>query len=868
MKIPRKYIKSSEEQVIACPAMTDCLAKTWQQANGSALAGRNVFTHCLIVGMVARSLLKRLPAWMVSRHFPKGSALTAALHDIGKISPTFQRKVYKNFSTIYPEVWELIEQADRFKIEENKSWGGHAGVSQSTAYYLQSGQFIPEILGQHHGFSPNLGGRQAIAEDFGGKPWLELRIKLVEELKSAFKEDFPSVKDSNQAKLLAGLTTVSDWVGSGSLFDDPKEDWEDKIEQALDYAGFISPSIQKSLSFEQVFGFHPHEAQEKLIEIADKPGVFILEAPMGLGKTEAALYAAYKLLEQGRATGIYFALPTQLTSEKIHERVQTFLQTILTPESLHAYPTLLHGQAWLKQVETEMGVEANPGGAWFNQGKRGILSPFAVGTIDQALMAVLNVKHGFVRTFGLAGKVVILDEVHTYDAYTGTIMDELIDALRKVDCTVIILSATLTQKRRSKLIKAQVYSADYPLITGVDSDSKLLKEVPVSSNTTQTVTVHIEGSSDRAFEKALLKAEQGQQVLWIENTVAEAQEMYLRFNARSQGLGVQAGLVHSRFTQIHRQQNEDKWVTAFGKEGWKDRNLLGRILIGTQVLEQSLDIDADFLVSKLAPTDMLLQRFGRLWRHKNPNRNLTAKQEAWIITPQLELAIKDPVKHLGNSAKVYAPYVLCRTLEVWQSLEKITLPTDIRSLIEATYQNRHEDGAMAKHLFEVERQREKLHSFALMGLSTVGQVRPDEQVKTRYSEQETVEVLPLKSIQFDYIEDSFLGTKVTLLDGNTYFMPHNGRALGHNSWRKLAAIISQNTVKVADYTAPNSILKARLSWLKDYIYLGSPEAEFSNVRVAIVQDDEQLGVVFGNSQISDKYNLTYNDHIGYKAEKI
>ncbi|MEN3752597.1 DEAD/DEAH box helicase [Mangrovibacter sp. SLW1] len=200
------------------------------------------------------------------------------------------------------------------------------------------------------------------------------------------------------------------------------------------------------------------------IEQVVGPGVYILEAQMGMGKTEAALYAAYQLLSKGKATGIYFALPTQLTSNKIYDRFNTFLEQIVSAETPKR-SLLLHSNAWLQN--SEAGEEGSPGGSWFNQSKRGLLAPFAVGTIDQALMAVMNVKHGFVRAFGLAGKVVILDEVHSYDLYTGTILNELVAFLRQIDCTVIILSATLSQDRREALLQQTTTSTAYPLITAV-----------------------------------------------------------------------------------------------------------------------------------------------------------------------------------------------------------------------------------------------------------------------------------------------------------------------------------------------------------------------------------------------------------------
>ena len=126
---------------------------------------------------------------------------------------------------------------------------------------------------------------------------------------------------------------------------------------------------------------------------------------------------------------------------------------------------LLHGNAWLKQ--TQMGVESQPGGSWFEPTKHRILAPFGVGTIDQALMAVMNVKHGFVRTFGLAGKVVILDEVHSYDVYTGTLLNVLVCALRQLQCTVIILSATLSTDRRTELLGEAPTKHGYPQVSSI-----------------------------------------------------------------------------------------------------------------------------------------------------------------------------------------------------------------------------------------------------------------------------------------------------------------------------------------------------------------------------------------------------------------
>ena len=751
--------KSSESSDSSPVPLNRCLAKSRKTDEGAILPGRLVLSHCNIVGEVARAIMMRMPEWLCAELFPDGAELIAAAHDIGKVSPTFQKKIYSALSRKDDAVLSSLKA---YNAEAEKCWGGHGGVSQATAEARNVGQYIPEILGQHHGFSPNLTAYQAASETFGGKPWQVQRTELLAQLKQALNTDFPIVKNALQARVLAGLTTVSDWIGSGPLFEDPDGDWRLKIEQALDSAGFTQPRLKSGSSFFEVFGFAPKAAQIRLIEAADQPGVYVLEAPMGLGKTEAALYAAYQLLQKKLATGIYFALPTQLTSDKIHERVNAFLYQILEDDSAHKQALLVHGNAWLKQFE--MGEEGNPGGAWFAQGKRGILAPFAVGTVDQALMAVMNVKHGFVRTFGLAGKVVILDEVHSYDSFTGTILDALVTALRQLRCTVIILSATLTQERRTKLLGIMPQSnacppSPYPLITAQPKNGGFT-EISVERIPDVSVAIAHRFESD-AIEEVFRRAEEGQQILWIENTVKEAQDLYRKLAARTSGMEVKCGLLHSRFTKSHRAANEDAWVTCFGKGDAEARARQGRILVGTQVLEQSLDIDADFLVTRIAPTDMLLQRLGRLWRHAETRRPHAARRDAWILSPDLAEAIISPELAFGATAKIYAPYVLCRSLAVWQGINQVRLPSQIRELIEATYAAQEESEHMARHLHQVEVMRARLERLALHGLSKGGTTQPEEKAQTRHGDLESTEVFLIRAYQHD---PQRKGTWVTLLN--------------------------------------------------------------------------------------------------------
>jgi CRISPR-associated endonuclease/helicase Cas3 len=282
--------KKSAELPTAPLALAQCLAKSRKTADGQVLAGRLVLSHCQVVGEVARAMIARMPDWLRLGLFPPGSELIAAAHDIGKVSPTFQHKIYRALTTADTSVLTSLKKYDP---DTEKNWGGHGGVSQATTDALGVGKFIPEILGQHHGFSPNLSLYQAISGVFGGDAWNQQRLTLLTQLKDTLACDFPVVKTPLQARVLAGLTTVSDWIGSGSLFDDANNDSLARIEQALNAAGYIQPQIKLGLSFSDVFGFTPKDTQIKLIAAANQPGVYVLEAPMGLGKTEAALYAAY-----------------------------------------------------------------------------------------------------------------------------------------------------------------------------------------------------------------------------------------------------------------------------------------------------------------------------------------------------------------------------------------------------------------------------------------------------------------------------------------------------------------------------------------------------------------------------------------------
>src|SRR5690625_2585369 len=301
----------------------------------------------------------------------------------------------------------------------------------------------------------------------------------------------------------------------------------------------------------------------------------------------------------------------------------------------------------------------------------------------------------------------------------------------------------------------------------------------------------------------------------IENTVDEAQQRYLDIAARAFGVGIDCGLLHSRFTVEDRQRIEDKWVRLYGKDGHLqgERQQRGRILVGTQVLEQSLDIDADFLVSRFAPSDMILQRLGRLWRHQDIERNRYAHQEVWLLVPVLEIAQKDPYTSFGPTAYVYSPYVLCRSLEVWQNYEAVQLPNDIRQIIDKTYYERQEKDFMARWLHEliegnqIRKGQNALSQLARTTLTQVGPTQSEDKVQTRYSEIEHHEVLLLRNIFYDEQERA---GKLILMSGEVVTLPLNKSRMTRYEWRKLTASLMRQVVYVAPSVAPKKSSKMTL----------------------------------------------------------
>lgn len=719
------------------------LARFWAKTNADG-TWHPLVPHCLDVAAVALALLEREPrqtrerlaqalglTWDEARPW---LLLLIAAHDLGKACPGFQCK-WKNLTGLH---------AGR----NPDTHINHAYVSQVVlAAWLEQRQWPKELarlaadaVGCHHGSraSPELrfrledGGWQ-VRRALGGPDWDEARQQLLDTLAAVFRPTVAPAKDSltgPEFMLLAGLTSFADWIGSNTeWFKFAGEDavaepekWFDKrrhdAERALDAIGWLPRTALSATpqAFAEVFGFAPRPLQQAVADMLGRlagPSVLLIEAPMGEGKTEAAWFAHLELQRRFGHRGLYLALPTQATGNAMFERTLAFLNRQAGDRVLDMQ--LLHGGSLLNDNFQQLRLapvydEDDRKGArvraaeWFTHKKRALLSEYGVGTVDQALLPILPVRHHFVRLWGLANRVVVFDEIHAYDAYTGTLLIHLVRWLLALGSSVVLLSATLPPAIRRKLAECVSASlpereADYPRLSVFGGGS--VAQAHFAADPTRRQTVRIEPIGPGLDEMQVALAERlagGGMGLALVNTVQRAQELYalfpegepLHWGGEQVGKrlndGTEVYLFHARFPATLRMAREAAALALFGKPEEDAPARTGRrILIATQVAEQSLDLDFDLIASDLAPIDLLLQRAGRLWRHPRGSRPLA--QPVLLVAGLAGAAPCDFGRPLWWNA-VYAESTL---LQTWCLLredgrETITLPDDIDVLVRAVYE--------------------------------------------------------------------------------------------------------------------------------------------------------------------------------------
>ena len=659
--------------------------------------------------------------------------LVIACHDLGKACPVFQCK-WEGATELLSKCGLQIPPG----VEKNVN---HAFVGQVVLAALLEAMQWPEELaefaadgvGCHHGerASPTtLNDLEGNRKIMGDQSWAAARRDLFNALLEVFKpQTIPSKEKLTgpDFMLLSGLTSFVDWIGSNEAWfpygipvdcDDLNAWWTRRrkcAERSLDAIGWEPrcPLSPRTLHFEDIFHFVPRPLQQAVAKASQEvpsPCILLVEAPMGEGKTEAAFFAHLELQRRFGHRGLYVALPTKATGNAMFERTLKFLRCQGTDRSLDLQ--LLHGATLLNDVfqnvrfsgihDSETGGEIRAG-EWFTHKKRALLSEYGVGTVDQALLTILPVRHQFVRLWGLANRVVVFDEIHAYDAYTGTLLIHLLRWLVAMGSSVVLLSATLSPSFRrdlAKIVGAEMpeVEAEYPRLSiftpGLVNQSHFEADVVRR----QTIRLQRIAPDLPAIYSELGECPRGM-CLALLNTVQRAQELYRLFPdgepleregqrvGKRLSDGTEVFLFYARFPAERRQKREDEALAIFGlvdKEGKRNGR---KILIATQVAEQSLDLDFDLIVTDLAPIDLVLQRAGRLWRH---NRGLRPIFEPCLLVAGLA---GDEPPSFGKPLwweSVYREDLLLRTWCLLHTRRELTLPDEIDTLVQAVYEEQVE----------------------------------------------------------------------------------------------------------------------------------------------------------------------------------
>jgi CRISPR-associated endonuclease/helicase Cas3 len=543
---------------------------------------------------------------------------------------------------------------------------------------------------------------------------------------------------------LSGITVICDWLGSDSSHFPfisktmrISDYWESacfNAEKAFVAAGLENSTISNSLNMKVLF---PHfnkatPLQEfcDTVDLPDMPQCWILEDVTGAGKTEAALTLAGRIASTGLAEGLFVALPTMATSNAMYERMADCYRKFFSDDSLPSL-VLAHGAKHLSAafresclnyanfangaIEDFQDEESAVCSRWISDStKKAMLAEVGVGSLDQVLLSALPVRHQSLRWCGLVRKVLIIDEVHAYDEYMLKILQNVLKNLAASGGSVILLSATLPKSTREKLLGA-FYSGQggkasdiicentsFPLVSGLaieEGRECFCREEKVDTRDTveREVAVSFLHEDEKIYEIIQKTISAGKCICWIRNTVKDAFDSFEKLKNLNLTAEDRLHLFHSRFAMDDRLNIESDVLEKFGKKSDSDTRR-GRVLIATQVVEQSLDLDFDVLISDLAPVDYLIQRAGRLHRHLRDEKGnrveekkaalLRDKPMFYVYAPE---ANDDPEESWFSDFLPGAACVYEDTANLWmtqQLLMKnkiIKMPEQAREYIEGVY---------------------------------------------------------------------------------------------------------------------------------------------------------------------------------------
>lgn len=682
-------------------------------------------------------------------------ALLCGIHDVGKATPVFQMKDEQ--LAVHVEATGL--RIDRPRLSR-ASDGGHwlTGATLTRAATREAGwapaatDWVWPLVGGHHGripLPPVEDDSWALLGWTGGAgPWRELQWALLDHVvagcgyTSLAAAEPRSLPSRAEQLAIAGIVIMADWLASDDHYRGGDLDRAVSMELSRSRArrmwsgprlrgGWRIDSDSPAVTFSERFGFAPRPLQGMVQSAAqrmDAPGLIVVEAPMGEGKTEAALAAVEVLARRFGLSGTFFALPTQATSDPMFTRVRRWL-TSFAPDTPVA---LLHGRRRFNREWNELSratsisagvdefgvpnpyarVEVGAGQPepviqWLLGRHRALLTPVCIGTIDHLLWAATRTPHVALRASGLAGKVVVVDEAHASDLYMRQFLHEALRWLGSLRVPVVMLSATLPPALRRGFVDAYLEGATagrsvtpaaettvagYPRLTTAWINTGEIDQQEYScepSLPARRMRVEfLPDASDSADDASLLALLQnrltgGGRVLIVRNSVGRAQQTY---RVLSEVFEDHVDLLHSRFTAAERSRRTESALARFGAGGDADGI---HILVSTQIAEQSFDIDVDLLVTDVAPIDLLLQRIGRMHRHpsRDPHRPPGLAEPTVVVTGMTDPRTAVPT-FPSASMYVYPELLLLRTAallaEAFDS-DGWSMPTDISRLVSAGY---------------------------------------------------------------------------------------------------------------------------------------------------------------------------------------
>ena len=602
-----------------------------------------------------------------------------SLHDIGKFAIAFQGQVVSLSDSLVPVnsrmpytvphdtlgyyLWQKV-------LEGCWSDEGALGYKSSDSDLRKVQRaFNPwiEVVTGHHGVPPNKGKSSLLIANFFTEHDEQAAWSFFKTMADLFLSDvdLELLCDKNIKKRLklvswqlAGLVVFSDWLGSGLDRSDYHSDeialesyWSQYAVplslRILDKINLTPSKVSNFTHLQHLFPFieetTPLQKWAENVKIGDTPQLFILEDVTGAGKTEAALGLAHRLMSKGVADGIYAALPTMATSNAMYDRLGKSYRKLYADD---ANPSIVlsHGASKLSKdfrdsvglhennkAETDYSNEELSASAYCNawladSRKKSLLAEVGVGTLDQALLCVLPARHQSLRLLGLARQILIIDEVHSYDPYMNQLLQALLEAHARQGGSAILLSATLPQRMRENYVDAFCAGAglespvlnsepSYPLATHVPFQDSCETSLQTRSEVARDVHISLLTDTEQVLNVIKAANEEGKCICWIRNTVGDARKAYDQLYAQSWIDKERLGLFHSRFAMVDRQRIEKETRDYFGITDSSPEKRRGRILIATQVVEQSLDLDFDVMISDLAPMDLIVQRSGRLHRH-------------------------------------------------------------------------------------------------------------------------------------------------------------------------------------------------------------------------------------------------------------